>query len=428
MRHLRRAFPLTGLALLWACGPAGAAELSPKDLFAKVAPAVLKIYQFDPIGKQFGVGSGFVVKSPGLVVTNYHVIESALTTANLRVEIGGELRKVKGISSLMPKHDLALLVVATKPADKLAALALAAKMPAQGEKAYTIGYPLGLPNATISDGLVNGFQKLTDLTLLQTSAPISEGSSGGPLLVADGTVVGVTTCSLVEGQNLNFAVPVEHVRRLLAAAGKLRQDIPRVIRAEALAAVTPVERPVSLAVPVNLADLRVPMTPRRLYTGMVQAYIVLGLARPNLPKEQQQELFRKYVALLSKQKIIARRTTCSVQVLRLQAGCDRAHSLRYVQRFITQNNDPRLAALCRSQLARPERYSVLAVCKSPYWPQTISAYVDKTHAARLARAKLPAPARITGFISRWLAIPGRKLQLSLTLDACILETAAPRRR
>ena len=95
-------------------------------------------------------------------------------------------------------------------------LAVARQAPAQGEKAFAIGHPLGLENATISDGLINGLQKVVDATLLQTSAPISQGSSGGPLLIPDGTVVGVNVGSLTKGQNINFAVPAEHVLELLA--------------------------------------------------------------------------------------------------------------------------------------------------------------------------------------------------------------------
>jgi len=130
------------------------------------------------------------VASTGLVVTNYHVIDEAGTTDSLRIEVKGKARKVRGLHGFLPKHDLALLAMETKRGEALPFLMLAQGLPDQGEKAYAVGYPLGLPNATITDGLINGFQKLHGIRFIQTSAPISEGSSGGPLLLPDATVAG----------------------------------------------------------------------------------------------------------------------------------------------------------------------------------------------------------------------------------------------
>src|SRR5207248_2526247 len=81
-------------------------------------------------------------------------------------------------------------------------------------KVFAIGSPLGLAN-TLSDGLVSGHREIDSVTVIQTTAPISPGSSGGPLLGADEKVVGVTTFAFKGGQNLNFAIPAAHVARLL---------------------------------------------------------------------------------------------------------------------------------------------------------------------------------------------------------------------
>jgi tetratricopeptide (TPR) repeat protein len=88
--------------------------------------------------------------------------------------------------------------------------------PAIGTTVYAIGSPLGLGNS-LSEGIISGKREVVEgVWWLQTTAPISAGSSGGPLLSVEGKVLGVTAGSLAEGQNLNFAVPASEIRRLLA--------------------------------------------------------------------------------------------------------------------------------------------------------------------------------------------------------------------
>ena len=92
------------------------------------------------------------------------------------------------------------------------------ELPEVGARVYAIGNPKGLAN-TFSEGLISGIRE--DGEVIQTTAAISAGSSGGPLINAEGEVVGVTTSVLVGGQNLNFAVPTNRVIRLLANRGEL---------------------------------------------------------------------------------------------------------------------------------------------------------------------------------------------------------------
>jgi S1-C subfamily serine protease len=80
-----------------------------------------------------------------------------------------------------------------------------------------IGSPKGLKN-TLSEGLVSGYRdRAKGSKWVQITAPISPGSSGGPVLTGDGRLVGVATASVIDGQNLNFAVPANEVRNLLFA-------------------------------------------------------------------------------------------------------------------------------------------------------------------------------------------------------------------
>jgi hypothetical protein len=133
----------------------------------------------------------------------------------------GETTKlaVKGILAADEKADLIILQVEAKemPVAELAGPALSAV----GEKVYAIGNPEGMTN-TLSEGLVSGVRKdegnENRKMVIQTSAAISPGSSGGPLLRPNGTVVGVTFARMVEGQNLNFAIPVEYAANLIKKA------------------------------------------------------------------------------------------------------------------------------------------------------------------------------------------------------------------
>jgi serine protease Do len=86
---------------------------------------------------------------------------------------------------------------------------------AEGQRVLVIGNPNGL-QGTVSDGLIAAFRE--DRSLIQITAPISPGSSGSPVLDETGQVIGVATLMEVDGQNLNFAIPVESVKDAIASA------------------------------------------------------------------------------------------------------------------------------------------------------------------------------------------------------------------
>jgi hypothetical protein len=99
-----------------------------------------------------------------------------------------------------------------------------------GEPVVAIGHPLGL-EYTLSSGLVSALRaaEIRGLDLIQFSAPVSPGCSGGPILNSAGQVIGIVCLSHPEGQNLNFAIPINYMRQLLA-----RQEEPSVPLATAL--------------------------------------------------------------------------------------------------------------------------------------------------------------------------------------------------
>lgn len=175
-----------------------------------------------------GVGSGVIIDDAGLIATNYHVIEDARrATVTLR---SGQVREVRGYLRVDPWHDLALLKVDTFA--KGVAIRFASEVPPVGAKVAAFGNPKGL-SFTTSEGIVSairGGKELArilgeadyramgyamDATWIQTTAPISSGNSGGPLVNMNGELVGLNTLSRRDGQNLNFAIGLPDVKRLL---------------------------------------------------------------------------------------------------------------------------------------------------------------------------------------------------------------------
>ncbi len=217
------------LTALWIAG----GNPSETTIFAQSSPAVVQVVVQDRQGKTVSSGSGFLVSRGGLFATNYHVIEKAHSR---HVVLADNTKlTVVGVTSLDKEADLAIVKVAEHLVARPLELA-GPDVPSVGTKVFAIGNPLGLANS-MSDGLVSGIRKVGQIAMIQTSAPISVGSSGGPLLGPDGKVVGVTTFLFKEGQNLNFAVPASCVASLLHRAKGEGQEnqMPLVRRLDAIA-------------------------------------------------------------------------------------------------------------------------------------------------------------------------------------------------
>jgi len=185
-----------------------------------------------------GLGSGFVVDPAGLVVTNLHVI-AGQEMVLVALPSGQQLAPTR-IEAVDQEHDLVVLRVGAK----LPALTLAqANKIVLGQSVIAIGNPLGL-EASISEGLVSGVRETPDGTkVLQISAPISPGSSGGPILDRHGEVVGVATFIMLGGQNIGFGVPVRYVKELLGSPDpKSVKQFAAQLRSEAEAKFPKVER------------------------------------------------------------------------------------------------------------------------------------------------------------------------------------------
>jgi S1-C subfamily serine protease len=151
-------------------------------------------------GKTDSLGSGLLVSADGLVVTNHHVIENA---DNLAVKCG-ERESVARVGKRSKEPDLALLTTTLNRVDGFV-LNAAYSQELIGLDVFVIGNPYGL-EGTFSTGVISGLREIDGVRYLQISAPISPGNSGGPVILRDGSVIGIATMGLKKGQNLNFAI------------------------------------------------------------------------------------------------------------------------------------------------------------------------------------------------------------------------------
>lgn len=184
--------------------------LEDKDKLAEITASVLKIECYDVTGELFATGSGFVAFDSDLIVTNYHVIEDHPAAIKALSESGSSFT-IDKIVAYSEEMDIAILK--TEAGTDLAPLTIAEKPAEKTDKIVAVGSPLGLMNI-VSEGIVSGFTQLGNESVIQFTASISHGSSGGVLLNEAGEVVGVTFASFAEGQNLNMAIPVLYVDAL----------------------------------------------------------------------------------------------------------------------------------------------------------------------------------------------------------------------
>jgi S1-C subfamily serine protease len=152
------------------------------------------------------IGTGFYI-SENQIATSYHVVKNA---TNIQI-IHGILGWKCQLDKFDEINDIAILTtnLESKP------LLLAITAPKLKDKIFVIGNPLGIEN-TVSTGVVSGLDRwFNGRWLSQTTAPISPGSSGGPILNYKNEVVGICTASIPEGQNLNFFTPVKYLIDLI---------------------------------------------------------------------------------------------------------------------------------------------------------------------------------------------------------------------
>lgn len=169
---------------------------------ARLASSVVMIGVLDQQGECFASGSGVMIAEGGYILTNFHVVEKG-SSFLIRIENEEQTYQTSELIKYHPDFDLALLRIDRK-CQPIPLYQNSAKL-VRGQKVVAIGSPLGLFN-TVSDGIISGLRETSSGPMIQFTAPISHGSSGGALLNLYGELIGLLAGGFDDGENLNVAV------------------------------------------------------------------------------------------------------------------------------------------------------------------------------------------------------------------------------
>ncbi len=186
-------------------------NLTPRQIAQQTLPSTVLLVMSNSSTEEAKSGSGFFI-AEDIVVTNFHVIKET-TEGYAKIYGQDKIYEILGVVGIDEKNDLALVKIKGikgKPlklnADDSTAI---------GDEVFAVGNPKGL-EGTFSQGIVSSIRKTENRSLLQITASISAGSSGGAILNDDGEVVGVAVGAIESGQSLNFAIPVSLLRSLVS--------------------------------------------------------------------------------------------------------------------------------------------------------------------------------------------------------------------
>jgi S1-C subfamily serine protease len=228
-RHWRRSFAalfswslITALFAVPIASAAPAASTpSIQELYRRASPAVVFITQIDAAGKTTSLASGFIVSPNGVIVTNHHVIDPDPGAVHIRVKVprGDVFTDVRVIYA-EERRDFAVISI---KAAGLPALPVGDSDKIEvGDRVIAIGNPKGL-ELTLTEGIVESMRldPQKGYRFIQHQAPISPGSSGGPLINMKGEVVGINAFGVRDAQNLNGAIPINYVKPYFNDSPKL---------------------------------------------------------------------------------------------------------------------------------------------------------------------------------------------------------------
>lgn len=183
----------------------------PEQIYEKANESVVTIITYDFNGNQLGSGSGVVISDDGRIVSNSHVFEDC---ENFEIRKGGITISDVEVLDQYSEYDLILLKIKpgifkplkfSKPED--------VKI---GKNVFSVGNPLGLFENTIAEGIISGLRNLysNEMTYIQFTAPISGGNSGGALLNDNCELVGITSMSRKNANDIHFAIPANEITNI----------------------------------------------------------------------------------------------------------------------------------------------------------------------------------------------------------------------
>lgn len=177
-----------------------------KELVAPIQRSVVTVINYDVDGEVSSIGSGFFISKSGVLVTNLHVLEGAYK-AEIKTLDGNQYP----VSTVIARSQLIDLIKVRVdiPVSRVTPVILSRKVPAVADSIFVVGSPMGLEQ-TVSEGIISAVREVpAGGKILQLTAPISRGSSGGPVLNRDGEAIGVVTFQAARGQNLNFSISID---------------------------------------------------------------------------------------------------------------------------------------------------------------------------------------------------------------------------
>jgi hypothetical protein len=222
---------LTLMALIFATNIIHAQ--TPQEVALRAFKSTVLLVMEDDRGQPLSLGSGFFIDN-GVIASNLHVIEGASRGYAKLVGIDTKF-DINGIIAIDRERDLVLMQVT---GTNTPSLPLGNSDDVQtGETVFAVGNPQGL-EGTFSQGIISSIRNVRSDKILQITAPISPGSSGGPVLNQNGEVIGVSVATFRSGQNLNFAIPANYIRNLQSRTSSsisLMQSKPTTSRKSILA-------------------------------------------------------------------------------------------------------------------------------------------------------------------------------------------------
>lgn len=174
---------------------------------ALLASSIVMIEVHDQRGKPMGTGSGVMIGKDGFILTNHHVTRGGYSFS-VRIEEDSAVYRTNEIIKYNSVFDLSVIRIG-KVLSPLPVYRGTKKL-VRGQKVVAIGSPLGLFNS-VSDGIISGFREIDTVDMIQFTAPISHGSSGGAVLNMQGEIIGISTAGFDGGQNINLAVGYETI-------------------------------------------------------------------------------------------------------------------------------------------------------------------------------------------------------------------------
>lgn len=197
---VRIGFLILGLSICVSC------TKDAKDILGIAEKATFIIYTYDDHGSPAGSGSGFFIDKDGTGITNYHVLNKSMK-AVIKLK-DGSIYEIKEVLASDKKWDIVKFSIYHKENETFNYLSFSKKEVNQGEEVYNLGSPMGFEQ-TFANGLISSLREDSHGKVIQVSIPISQGSSGSPIMNKDGDVIAVASFKSAKGENLNFGVQID---------------------------------------------------------------------------------------------------------------------------------------------------------------------------------------------------------------------------